>query len=270
MGNYERYKYILVTENDRIATVLLNRPEQSNAIDLETRDEFIDILDDLSADDKVRAIILTGAGKAFSAGGDIQAMKAGLDDRSVHTAFLMGPEMQRAKQLVMKMIHLEKPIVAAVNGHAIGLGATIALLCDIVVASKTARIGDMHVNLGLVAGDGGTVIWPLLIGVSKAKEFLLTGDLITGEEAERIGLVSKAVPTDEVYPTALSIAQKLASGPPKAIAWTKLSINKWLSEAAERVLDTSLALEWRSWDTEDFREAVDAFLEKRKPEFKGR
>jgi len=257
MGNYGRYKYILVTETDRIATVLLNRPEQSNAIDLETRDEFIDILDDLSADDEVRAIILTGAGKAFSAGGDIQAMKAGLDDRSVHTAFLMGPEMQRAKQLVMKMIHLEKPIVAAVNGHAIGLGATIALLCDIVVASKTARIGDMHVNLGLVAGDGGTVIWPLLIGVSKAKEFLLTGDLITGEEAERIGLVSKAVPTDEVYPTALSI-------------WTKLSINKWLSEAAERVLDTSLALEWRSWDTEDFREAVDAFLEKRKPEFKGR
>ncbi len=94
--------------------------------------------------------------------------------------------------------------------------------------------------------------------------------LLSAAEAERIGLVSKAVPTDEVYPTALSIAQKLASGPPKAIAWTKLSINKWLSEAAERVLDTSLALEWRSWDTEDFREAVDAFLEKRKPEFKGR
>jgi enoyl-CoA hydratase len=156
------------------------------------------------------------------------------------------------------------------NGVASGLGATIALFCDIIIAAKTARIGDPHVRVGIVAGDGGSVIWPLLVGPARAKEYLLTGDLVNAEEAERIGLINRVVEPEELYPTALALAQRLAAGAPKAIGWTKLSINRWLKEGLNLIMDTSLGLEWLTFVSEDHREAVDAFLEKREPKYKGK
>jgi enoyl-CoA hydratase len=155
------------------------------------------------------------------------------------------------------------------NGVASGLGATIALFCDIIIAAKTARIGDPHVRVGIVAGDGGCVIWPLLVGPARAKEYLLTGDLVNAEEAERIGLINRVVAPEELYPTALALAQRLAAGAPKAIGWTKLSVNRWLKEGLNLIMDASLGLEWITFGTEDHREAVDAFLEKREPKYKG-
>ena len=164
---------------------------------------------------------------------------------------------------------MPQPIIAAVNGDAVGLGATVALFCDVIIASETARIGDPHVRVGLVAGDGGAIIWPALVGVAKAKEFLMTGDLIPAREAERIGLVNKVVLPGEVLSSATDMARRLASGATWAIRWTKFSINKQLRAQMNMILDTSLALESLTFLSEDHKEAVAAFLEKRRPNFKG-
>lgn len=167
------------------------------------------------------------------------------------------------------MINIEQPLIAAINGHAIGLGATLALYCDITIISETAKIGDPHVKVGLVAGDGGAVIWPLLCGLSRAKEYLMTGALITGTEAERIGLVNHSVPNDQVMPKALEMAHTLAGLPARAIRWTKLSCNKRLKEDVNLMLDVSLATETLTFLSADHKEATQAFVEKRTPNFKG-
>jgi enoyl-CoA hydratase/carnithine racemase len=172
--------------------------------------------------------------------------------------------------MIVNMLEVEAPIVVAMNGDAVGFGATLALFGDIVVAADSARIGDTHVRVGLVAGDGGAVMWPLLVGVHRAKEHLMMGDLISATEAERIGLVNYAVPKDDVLPRAREMAQKLADGPTWAIRWTKASINKLVRERMNLILDSSLAFEALSSGTEDMREAARAFMEKRKPEFSGR
>ena len=270
MVDYSKYQNIKVEKKDKIATVTLNRPESLNAMNSETMDEYESVISELSKDDEVRVIILTGAGKAFSAGGDIKGMKARLEDPARQAEFILGPEMRRSKQLLLNMVDMEKPIICALNGVASGLGATIALFCDIIIAAKTARIGDPHVRVGIVAGDGGCVIWPLLVGPARAKEYLFTGDLVNAEEAERIGLINRVVEPEELYPTAMALAQRLAAGAPKAIGWTKLSINRWLKEGLNLIMDASLGLEWITFGTEDHREAVDAFLEKREPKYKGK
>jgi enoyl-CoA hydratase/carnithine racemase len=178
--------------------------------------------------------------------------------------------MEGARGHIHTILAVEQPIIAALNGDAIGMGATVALLCDIVIASEEARIGDPHVRMGLVAGDGAAAIWPLLVGVNKAKEMLMMGDLISAQEAERLGLVNRVVPHQEVMSTAMEIATHLAQGAAKAIRWTKLCVNKRLKEDVNLVLDTSLALEWLTVATEDHHEALQSFLDKRPPRFKGR
>jgi enoyl-CoA hydratase len=175
-----------------------------------------------------------------------------------------------ARRIVYNLLDLDKPVVCAMHGHAIGLGATIALLSDIIVASETAKIADTHVKVGLVAGDGGAALWPLLVGPARAKELLMRGLLLSGTEAERIGLVNHAVPADEVLSTARQIARELADGPTWAIRWTKLSVNKWLKQQVNLIFDTSMALEMATFHTDDHREAVQAFIDKRRPEFTGR
>ena len=183
MVDYSKYQNIKVEKKDKIATVTLNRPEFLNVMNSQTMDEYESVMRELSKDDEVRVIILTGAGKAFSAGGDIKGMKARTEDPARQNEYIMGPEMGRSKQLLLNMVDMEKPIICALNGVASGLGATIALFCDIIIAAKTARIGDPHVRVGIVAGDGGSVIWPLLVGPARAKEYLFTGDLVNAEEA---------------------------------------------------------------------------------------
>jgi enoyl-CoA hydratase/carnithine racemase len=165
------------------------------------------------------------------------------------------------------MLDVEQPIIGAINGDAIGLGATLALLCDIIVASETARFADTHVKVGVVAGDGGAVIWPLLIGPARAKEFLMRGNFVNGADAFKMGMVNYAVASEQVMAKARELAQELADGPTYAIRWSKLAVNKWLKQQANLILDASLAYEMVTFTTEDHREAARAFVEKRKPNF---
>lgn len=266
MSRYAKYQDLKVEVDDRVATVTLNRPAARNAIDQRLIRELRTIWDDLADDTAVGAVVVTGAGAYFSVGGDVKAMsdRPGgdvLEEGEVHDPMI-------SRRLVNRLLELDKPIVAAVNGDCIGLAATIALLCDISVVADDARIGDTHVSrVGLVAGDGGTVIWPLLLGVNKAKEFLMRGTLLKGAEAGRIGLVNHAVARAEVLDTAMQIAHELAHGPTWAIRWTKLSLNQVVKERVNHLLEASMALEQVTFATDDHREATLAFKEKRKPRF---
>lgn len=271
MTDYSRYEVLKVDKADRLATVTLNRPESLNAVNPQLHHELERIWIDLAEDTDVNAILLTGAGKAFCAGGDVKGMASragGEGPPDPRRQFPLNPG--GARRLVQRMLDVEQPIIGAINGDAVGLGATLALLSDVIVASEKARFGDPHVRVGIVAGDGGAVIWPLLIGPARAKEFLMRGHLVNGTEAAKMGLVNYAVPLDEVLPRARAIAQELADGPTWAIRWSKLAVNKWLKDQVNLILDASLAYEMITFTTEDHKEAARAFVEKRKPKYQGR
>jgi enoyl-CoA hydratase len=263
------YRTLIVEKADRVATLTLNRPDRLNAVGDGMHEELEDFFGRINDDADVNAIIVTGAGRAFCAGGDIGDMSAAPEPsgkvRAVPVTFSRGP-----RRLILQLLEVEAPIVSAVNGPAVGLGATLALLGDVIIAAQGARIGDTHVRVGLVAGDGGAVIWPLLVGVHRAKEYLMTGELLQAEEAERIGLVNHVVPPDELMPKARELAEKLANGPMWAVRWTKASINKVIRERMNLILDTSLAFEALTSGTEDHIEAARAYVEKRPPKFTGR
>ena len=266
MPDYSRYEFIKVEKAERVATVTLNRPDRLNAVNPGLHHELMTIWNDLAEDREVNAIILTGAGRAFCAGGDVKGMASGT------LASASGGKAERitaaeGRRIVQNMLDVEQPIIGAINGDAIGLGATLALLCDIIVVSEKARFADTHVKIGVVAGDGGAVIWPLLIGPHRAKEFLMRGNFINGAEAGRIGMVNYAVPPEEVMTKASGLAQELADGPTWAIRWSKLAVNKWLKEQANLIMDTGLAYEMMTFKTKDHKEAIKAFMEKRKPNY---
>lgn len=266
MIDYSRYETLLIEKDaEGIAVVTLNRPEKRNAVSNQMHDELEAVFADLAKDDEIRCIVITGAGSAFCAGGDVEGMKSGeFRPSGPRTPFF------QVRRLVMNLLEVDQPIVAAVNGDGAGLGATIPLFCDVVVMAESARLADTHVRMGLVAGDGGVVIWPWLVGMARAKEYLLTGDWIDGKEAERIGLVNYAVPQDEVMPRAMEIARKLARNAPLAVRWTKYSVNKILRDHVNLALDSSMFLEAATMSSEDLAEAAQAFYEKRRPEFKGK
>lgn len=270
MTDYSRYECIKVEKADKLATVTLNRPDSLNAVNPQLHHELERIWVDLAEDAEVNAILLTGAGKAFCAGGDVKGMasRSGGGGDAGQRRFALNPAGGR--RLVQNMLEVEQPIIGAINGDAVGLGATIALFCDVIVASEKARFGDPHVRVGIVAGDGGAVIWPLLIGPARAKEFLMRGHLVNGADAAKMGLVNYAVPPAEVLPKARELAQELADGPTWAIRWSKLSVNKWLKDQLNLILDASLAYEMITMTTEDHKEAARAFVEKRKPKFQGK
>ena len=268
--NYSDYEYLKVETVDRVATLTINRPDVLNAVNSRMHHEIEQIWLDLAADQDVNAIIFTGAGRAFCAGGDVKGMAAGqlVGGGPGGDRFNRGPSTTaNGRRIVENMLDVEQPIIGAINGDAIGLGATLALLCDITVVSEKARFADTHVKVGVVAGDGGAVIWPVLIGPHRAKEFLMRGNFMNGAEAGRIGMVNYAVPVEQVMPRARELAQELADGPTWAIRWSKLSVNKWLKHQANLILDASLAYEMMTFKTEDHKEAVKAFVEKRKPNF---
>jgi enoyl-CoA hydratase len=267
MPDYSKYEALKVEKADRVATVTLNRPDSLNAVNAVMHHELMTIWLDLAEDQEVNAIILTGAGRAFCAGGDVKNMasRAGTSDgrrRSLATP-------AEARRIVEGMLDVEQPIIGAINGDAVGLGATIALLTDITVVSEKARFADTHVRVGIVAGDGGALIWPLLVGPHRAKEFLMRGHFINGAEAGRIGMVNYAVPPEQVMAKAHELAQELADGPTWAIRWSKLAVNKWLKHQANLIMDASLAYEMMTFGTEDQKEAARAFVEKRKAKFQG-
>jgi enoyl-CoA hydratase/carnithine racemase len=263
MADYSRYETLNIDVVEQVATITLNRPEVLNAVNPQMHTELEELFGKIGYDDNINAIVLTGAGRAFCAGGDVK----GMDQRAREGARRI--PLRSAKRLIQNMLDVEQPLIAAVNGDAVGLGATIALFCDMIIAAENARFGDTHVRVGLVAGDGGAVIWPLLVGVAKAKELLFTGDLINAREAERIGLINRVVPQGKAYEEALALAKRLAVGPTRAIRWTKLATNKRLKDEVNLVLDASLAVETLSMATEDHKEAARAFVEKRAPRYTG-
>jgi enoyl-CoA hydratase len=260
----EKYPRIKIGRAERIMTLTLSNPARMNAVDGRMHRELADIFYDIQEDDSVDVIVLTGEGKAFSAGGDIEWMKRSNEGKE------KGPDIIEGRKIVFGLLDLEKPIIAKVRGPAIGLGCTIALFCDVIFASDTARFADPHVKVGVVAGDGGAVIWPQLVGYARAKEYLMTGDPIPGVEAERIGLINHVVPDAELDNRVDAFARKLAAGAPQAVKYTKVSVNLALKALAHTILDASMAYEMLTFKTNDHREAVASFLEKRKPNFTGK
>ena len=257
------YEHLEFRRDGDVLVMTLNRPERLNAINGQMHLEITRAFRELD-DDESRAVVITGAGRAFSAGGDVQWMDdiGGVETRKRFAQV-------RSGELLRAQLDLEKPIVAMVKGVAVGLGASIALLCDMVVASESARIGDRHVNVGLVAGDGGALIWPLLVGINKAKELLMLGDLVTGADLERLGVVNHLVSEDELEGFTMELAQRLTTMPPWAMKATKSVINAQLREKLPSFLDLGLAYEHYSAKMADHREATRAFTEKRDGVFTG-
>jgi enoyl-CoA hydratase len=268
MADYANYQYLAVRKENGIATLTLNQPDNRNAIHAEMHAELERVWLDLAADREANVIIFTGAGKTFSAGGDIKRMisRYGTDEGWQYSLQIPAA----TNRLFQNMLEVGQPIVAAVNGDAVGLGATLALFSDVAVISETAKFGDSHVKVGLVAGDGGAVVWPLLVGPSRAKEFLMRGKLVNGAEAHSLGLVNHAVPSESVMEHATKLAEELNGLPPLAVRWTKLSVNKWMKHQLNLILDASIAYEMLSINSQDHHEAANAFLEKRPPVYKGR
>ncbi len=262
MADYTKYRNLKVERDGKVLKVSFNRPEYMNSVSNELHAEMARIFSDIGYDNETFAVLLTGEGSAFSAGGDLKGMRI---DNGGWTQIAW-----EAKKIINDLLDLEKPVIAAVNGAAAGLGATVALFCDVIFMSDKAKIGDPHVKIGITAGDGGAVIWPLLCGVARAKEMLMTGDTLSADEAYKLGLVNHVLPHHELMNTAMAFAQRLANGPAHAIRTTKVSVNKLIKSVVNLILDTSLAYEGQSFQTDDFQEGVNAFREKRAPEFKGK
>jgi enoyl-CoA hydratase len=259
------FRAIRIERHGDVLRATLAHPGNSlNAVDGLLHEELTQLFRELRREERARAVVLTGSGRAFSAGGD----------------FGWFPELQQpgrlealrrdAKQMIGDLLDIEIPLVAAVNGPAVGLGASLALLCDVVIAAESASIADPHVRVGIVAGDGGAVIWPLLLGPARAKQYLLTGDAVDAREAERIGLVNFVVPDAELETRSLEFARRLAAGAPLAIRYTKLAVNKLVKDALNTAFDASTALELITFRSDDHREALAALREKRPPRFTGR
>lgn len=263
--NFDDYQCIRFSRQGRVLTMALNRPEQRNAVNARLHSELSRVFTDVQRDPDSDVVVLTGNGSAFCAGGDIEWMQSHVDQPDEFDRMA-----REGKDIAYTQLDLEKPLICKLNGHATGLGATLALLSDIVVASSEAKIGDPHVSVGLVAGDGGAFIWPQLVGYAKARKYLLTGELLSATEAERIGLITDVVAPAELDATVEALAQRLAGGATKAIRWTKIATNLPLRALFHAHFDAGLAYECLSNRSADHAEAVQAFRERRKPQFTGK
>ncbi len=262
MPDFAKYQTIRADRRGRVLTLTLNRPDKLNAVDKVMHGELATVFEDAADDPDSDIVVLTGEGRAFSAGGDILWMQEMIDHGFGQTA-------REAKRIIFSLLDCEKPIIAKLNGHATGLGATLALFCDVIFAADHAKIGDPHVLVGFTAGDGGAVIWPQLIGYARAKEYLMTGDLIPAPEAAQMGLINHAVPASELDARVDAFADRLAGGALFAIRTTKASVNVGLKQLAASIMEACLAFEEQSNASADHQEAVSAFREGRKPKFKG-
>jgi len=258
------YKNIDVKKEEGIATITISRPKALNALNTETLEELENVLEVLQNDDGVKVIVITGAGeKAFVAGADISEMK----DMSVFEA----KKFAELGQKVFRKIELmKKPVIAAVNGYALGGGCELALACDIRIASRNAKFGQPEVGLGIIPGFGGTQRLPRIVGVSKAKELIYTGDMIDAEEALRIGLISKVVEQDKLLEEAYGIAKKIMSKGLVAVSLAKEAINKSLEVDIDSGMEYEANAFAMCFGTQDQKEGMAAFLEKRAPKFEGR
>lgn len=259
------YRTLHLDRVEGVLRVAIDHPDSElNAVDALLHGELARLFRELKREEEARAVLLIGRGRAFSAGGDF-AWFPTLDDLAK-----LEHLRRDARQMIWDLLDVELPVVAAVNGPAVGLGASLALLCDVIFMADTATIADPHVRLGIVAGDGGAAIWPLALGPARAKQYLLTGDPLGASEAERIGLVNRVVPAAELEGEAMAFARRLAEGAPLAVRYTKQAVNKLVKDALNVAFDTSTALEIVTFQSEDHKEALAALAARRRPVFKGR
>jgi enoyl-CoA hydratase len=259
---FDKYTRLqLELDEDGVMLITLSNPGKLNATDATMHAELSTIFADIHSSPEVRAVVVTGEGKAFSAGGDLDwvAGQLGNYERGVQT-------LREGGDIVRTMLECDTPIISAINGVAVGAGLAVALMADISIINEDCRFTDGHLRIGVAAGDHAVAIWPLLCGMAKAKYYLMTSDFIDGKEAERIGLVSKAVPADEVLPTALELAHRFAIGPQEALRLTKRSLNYWLRPALP-YFEASLAYEVLNFFGPEAAEGINALREKRKPDY---
>ena len=261
-----RYHALRFDRAGRVLTITIDLAERANVVTRELHEEMARVFDDAADDPDSDVIVLTGAGSVFCAGGDMRWLADELRDGLA--PFVL--EARTMKRIVHSLLDCPKPVIAKVNGDAMGFGATIALLCDVVFAADGARFADPHVKVGLVAGDGGALIWPQLIGFGKARHYLLTGDAIEAAEAERIGLIAFAVAHETLDDAVAKYAERMARGAQSAIRYTKIATNIALKQLLSSVFEAGVAFEGLSRHTDDYREGVTAFVEKRRPGFTGR
>ena len=262
MFQYDEYEHILFERREpNILWCTLNRPEVLNAADQRLHTEFVELWQTIDADPTVHAAVITGAGKAFSAGGDLGMVEDAYRDYDEIIRIL-----NEARDLVYNILRCDTPIISAVHGAAVGAGLVIALLADISIVTEHARLADGHVRMGVAAGDHAAIIWPLLVGMAKSKYYLMTSDFINGIEAERMGLVSLCVAEDELHQKAMEVAADIATGPRHAIKFTKRALNQWMLQAGP-IFDHSLALEMLGFFSQDMMAGVDGVRKKKRPHY---
>jgi enoyl-CoA hydratase len=244
-----------------ILEVVLQNDRTLNSVNAAAHRALTVVWRDIDAAEGVRCVLIRGEGRGFSSGGDFELIEEMASDFTA-----LARVWREARDLVYNVINCGKPVVSAIHGPCVGAGLAVALLADVSVAAKTARLLDGHVRLGVAAGDHAAIIWPLLCGLNKAKYHLMTGEPVSGEEAERIGLVSLCVPDEELLDRAWKVARQLAAGSPTAVRWTKYALNNWL-RAAGPTFDASLALEFLGFTGPDVREGLASLREKREPNF---
>lgn len=259
-----KYETLTVAVSDRTSTITLNQPDRLNVVDGRSHRELSLVFREVAANEDVDVVVLTGAGRAFCAGGDIAWLQTMVADPDRFLGII-----EEAKGIVLSMLEMPKPMICRMNGDAVGLGATLALCCDAIVAKDTARFGDPHVRVGLVAGDGAAVLLPQAVGYMRAKELLLTGDLLTAHEAQQIGIINHVVPEAELDARVAGLVRKLAGGARRAIRYTKIAMNAGLRKLATEQMDMLMAYEAISARSRDHAEAVVAMNEKRRPQFSG-
>jgi enoyl-CoA hydratase len=263
--DFASYQNIKFERRGRVIVVTFSRPDHLNAVSGDMHREIARLFGDLCEDPESNVIVLTGEGKAFSAGGDFELL---LDQNA--NPHILHAAVEESKNAIFSLLDCHKPIIGRINGDAIGLGCSLALLCDVIVAVDTARFGDPHVKVGLTAGDGGAVIWPQLIGFARAKQYLLSGDLISAPDAAAMGLINFAVPAEELDEKVNQWADRFVASAPLALRTTKVLLNMELKRIAHAMMDAGMAYEAMTMTSADLREAIAAFQERRKPRFVGR
>ena len=255
---------ILVNQTENIATVTINRPDVKNAITSQMWDELTDIFTELGSDDSVRAVVVTGAGDDFCSGADVSGMGSAKGER-IHQL----ESMRKVGDCCLALFNMPKITIARISGVAVGAGMNLALCCDIVIASEKARFSEIFAKRGLSVDFGGSFLLPRIVGLQKAKELVLLADVISAEDANRMGLVNYVVPVDELDGKINEISTKAVSGPPRAIALSKAMLNRSFSNSLAEALDQEGTSQTFNFTTSDVIEAMKAFKEKRSPEFKG-
>jgi enoyl-CoA hydratase len=242
-----------------ILEIVISNPGRRNAADASMHRDLATVWREIDLDDAIRVVLIRGDGEHFSSGGDFSLIESMISDEATLVRV-----WKEAGDLVYNLINCSKPVVSAIRGNAVGAGLAVALLADVSIAGRDVKILDGHTRLGVAAGDHSVIIWPLLCGLAKARYYLLTNEPLSGEEAERIGLVARCVPNEDVYPTALEVARKLSATSATAIRWTKHSLNNWLRQAGPN-FDTSLALEFLGFRLSDAKAGLEAVRTRSKP-----